>query len=60
MPIRDGEIEIDSDTDSLPDRLINPGEYEPPLQTAAVPTGSNNQERNLRRLIPVYTYSSIN
>ena len=60
IPIRDREIEIDSDTDSLPDGLINPGEYEPLLQTAAVPTESNNEGPNLRRLIPAYTYSSIN
>ena len=60
IPIRDGEIEIDSDTDSLPDRLVNPGEYEPLLHTAAVLTESNNEEQNLRRLIPAYTYSSVN
>ena len=60
IPIRGGEIEIDSDTDSLPDRLINPGKYEPLLHTAAVLTESNNEEQNLRRLIPAYTYSSVN
>ena len=60
IPIRDGEIETDSDTDSLPDRLINAGEYEPISQTAAVPTGGNNDERNVRELIPAYTYSSVN
>ena len=59
-PIKDGEVEIDSDIDSLPDRLINPGEYEPLSQTAAVPTGGNNDEGNVRNLIPAYTYSSIN
>ena len=60
IPIRDGEVEIDSDTDSLPDRLMNPGEYEPLSQTAAVPTGGNNDELNVRKLIHAYTYSSIN
>ena len=59
-PIKDGKVEIDSDIDSLPDRLINPGEYEPLSQTAAVPTGGNNDEGNVRNLIPAYTYSSIN
>ena len=62
--IRDGEME--SDTDSLPDRLINPGEYEPVPQIAqehtvtAEPTEKNaslNEEP--KRLIPVYTYSSL-
>ena len=60
IPIRDGEVEIDSDTDSLPDRLMNPGEYEPLSQTAVMPTESNNDELNVRKLIPAYTYSSIN
>ena len=54
-----------SDHDSLPDRLINPEEYEPPLpaleeHTAAEPTKDKepvNEEP--RRLIPVYTYGSI-
>ena len=58
--VRDGEIENESDTDSLPDRLINPGEYEPLLQSAqehiaAEPTG----RPNARRQISVYTYSSL-
>ena len=58
--IRDGEREMESDTDSLPDRLINPGEYEPVPQiahehtVAAEPKGSNGESN---RLIPVYTYS---
>ena len=60
IPIRDGEIETDSDTDSLPDQLINAGEYEPISQTAAEPTGGNNDKGNVRMLIPAYTYSSIN
>ena len=58
--IRDGEREMESDTDSLPDRLINPGEYETVPQiahehtVAAEPKGSNGESN---RLIPVYTYS---
>ena len=61
IQIRDGEREMESDTDSLPDRLINPGEYEPVLQTtqentAAEATGSDDEEP--RKRISVYTYSS--
>ena len=55
------ETETESDTESLPDRLINPEEYEPLLQitqenTAAEPTGRPNAKRQ----ISVYTYSSLN
>ena len=62
IKLRDGETETESDTDSLPDRLINPGEYEPVLQitqenTAAAPTGTNDEQR---KRISVYTYSSLN
>ena len=61
--IGDGEIEVESDTGSLPDRVIKPGEYEPVPQTAqgntsAEPTGSDDEEP--RRQISVYTYSSLN
>ena len=51
------------DNGSLPDRLINPEEYEPPFNfpqghTTAEPTeGSNEAQRRL--LTPVYTYGSI-
>ena len=56
ISIGDEEVEIESDTDSLPDRLINAIQYEPVPQTAqehtaAEPTGSNVT----RMLIPVYT-----
>ena len=56
------DVEAESDTGSLPDWLINPGEYEPVLptteeHTAAEHTESDNNEE-LRRLIPVYTYRS--
>ena len=63
IKLRDGETETESDTDSLPDRLINPGEYEPVLQitqentAAAAPTGTSDEQRNR---ISVYTYSSLN
>ena len=62
IQIRDGETETECDTDSLPDRVINPGEYEPVPQTAqehtaAEATGSDDEEP--RRQISVYTYSSL-
>ena len=53
------EVETESDTGSLPDRLINPGDYEPVLEfrenTAAEPI----EDKEQRRLTPVYTYGSI-
>ena len=59
------DVEAGSDTGSLPDRLINPGEYEPILpntdeHTAAELTENKepvNEEP--RWLTPVYTYDSI-
>ena len=60
------EIDHEFDTGSLPDRLINPGEYEPVLptteeHTAAEQTGNNEPvNKEPRRLTPVYTYGSIN
>ena len=61
----EADVEAESDTGSLPDRLINPGEYEPVLpiteeHTAAEFTEdkeTDNEEP--RRLTPVYTYGSI-
>ena len=66
--IRDTETDIEDEwcTDSLPDRLINPGEYEPLLPTTEEHTAAEltvNKEavnEEPRRLIPVYTYSSFN
>ena len=52
--------------DSLPDRLINPGEYEPPFHTpqrhaTAEPIeGEDLVGEAQRKLIPVYIYGSIN
>ena len=56
------DVEAESDISSLPDRLINPEDYEPVLptteeHTAAEPTDSINESR---RLTPVYTYGSFN
>ena len=60
------DVEAESDTGSLPDRLINPGEYEPLLPTTEEYTTAELTEdkeqvnEELRRLIHVYTYGSIN
>ena len=68
LPARctDADMESESDTDSLPDRLVNPQEYEPVLpavgeHTAAEFTESNEPaNEDQRKLSPVYTYGSIN
>ena len=57
------DMEAESDTGSLPDRLINPGEYEPLLPTTEEHTNAELTEQvneEPRRLTPVYTYGSIN
>ena len=59
-------METESDNGSLPDRLINPGEYEQVLPTTqehstAEPTEDKEPvDEEPRRLTPVYTYGSIN
>ena len=64
-PNSEAEADVEDDTDFLPDRLINPGEYEPLQSTmeheAAESTEDNEQvNEDPRRLTPVYTYGSIN
>ena len=57
------EVEPESDTDSLPDRLINPNQYELLPYTAQEHRVAENNEvvnEEPRRLITVDTYSSIN
>ena len=61
------DVEAESDTGSLPDRLINPADYEPVLcvreeeTSVAETTESKDQvSEDPRRLIPAYTYGSIN
>ena len=60
------DVEAESDTGSLPDRLINPGEYEPVLptreeySTAELTEDKEPVDEEPRRLTPVYTYGSIN
>ena len=62
----EADMEAMLDTDSLPDRLINPGEYEPVLPTTEEHTAAEIEENedavhdNPRRLTPVYTYGSFN
>ena len=62
----EADVEREFDTGSLPDRLLNPEEYESVLSTreehtAAEPT-ENKQHVNedIRRMIPVHTYGSMN
>ena len=62
----EADVEAESDTDSLPDRLINPGEYEPVLPTTeehksdGLTEDKQEDSEEPRRLILVYTYGSIN
>ena len=68
LPTRctDADVESESDTGSLPDRLINPQEYEPVLPTIGEHTATDSTEseepanEDQRKLSPVYTYGSIN
>ena len=58
------QAEAEVHNDLLPDRLINPEEYESPFHTpqghtTVEPTeGANEAQRRL--ITPVYTYGSIN
>ena len=58
--------EAESDTSALPDRLINPEDYEQVLPTTEDCTAAESTEsqesvtEDSRMLTPVYTYSSIN
>ena len=60
------DVEAESDHHSLPDRLINPGDYIPVLPTTEEHTAAELTEdkepdnEEPRRLTPVYTYGSIN
>ena len=58
----EADMEAESDTGSLPDRLMNPGEYEPLLPTTEEHTATDpTEDKELpRRLTPVYTYGSSN
>ena len=58
------EVEVEPvDDGSLPDRLMNPGEYEPLFHTPSTTAEQAEEElvnESQRRLTPVYTYGSIN
>ena len=59
------EVEPTWDNSSLPDRLINPGEYEPPFYSQHRYATAEPQEGEMvndtqKRLYPAYTYGSIN
>ena len=58
------QVEVEPmDDDSLPDRLMNPGEYEPSFHTpntTAEPAEEELVNEAQRRLTPVNTYGSIN
>ena len=62
----EADAEAESDTGSLPDRMMNPGEYEPLLLTIEEHTAAEHTKykewdsNDPIRLTPVYTYSSIN
>ena len=62
----EADVEAESDTGSLPDGLINPGEYELLLPTTEEHTAAELTEdieqvhEEPRRLMPLYTYGSIN
>jgi len=62
----EAEVETESDTDSLPDRLLNPKEYEALSQTAPEHRAAKATEsqdavtEEPRRLITVCNYGSIN
>ena len=61
----EADVETESVTDSLPDRLVNPEEYEPVIPTTEEHTDNEviinndlvNKEPNIMN--PVYTYGSI-
>ena len=62
VAIRDqAEAEVEPLNDgSLPHRLINPEEYEPPFHTPQGHTTAAGANETQRRLFPAYTYGSIN
>ena len=54
------DVEAESDTDSLPDRLINPGEYEPLLPTTEEHTAAELTEDKEQVNEEARMYGSIN
>ena len=62
--VHQAETEVEpQDNDSLPDRLLNPRQYEPPFHTPqqnATAEPTENEGLVQKELTPVYTFSSIN
>ena len=54
----EAQVESESDTDSLPDRLVNPNGYEALSATSPEHGAAEPIEEDRRRLITVYTYGS--
>ena len=54
------QAETSSPGSPVPDRLINPENYEPPFSTPQGHTTAERTEGAQGRLIPAYTYGSIN
>jgi len=55
--------ESEFNTDSLPDQIINPGEYDPMLPVVvehSVAEPNEDKKSGARRLTPAYTYRSTN
>jgi len=55
--------EAEFNTESLPDRMINPGEYDPMLPVVvehSVAEPNEDKESGATRLFPVHNYESIN
>ena len=63
LDVLEGSFALMSPTSSLPDRLINPGDYEPPFNTlqrlTIVKTTEGVTDAQKKRIIPAYTYGSI-
>ena len=58
-PSRQGLLGV---AESLPDQMLNPGKYDPMLQSAvehSVAEANEDKESGATRLFPVYTYESI-
>ena len=53
------DVEAEYGTDSLPDRLINPGEYEYSPQKNTQLLWFTDTIHDPRKLTPVYTYGSL-
>ena len=61
----EADVEAESVTDSLPDRLVNPEEYKPVISTTEEHTdyeviiNKDTVNEEPKRMNPLYTYGSI-